>query len=56
LIQGTREYLHAFASAIERENVQSAREAILSRFPDHHVRQFLDVFSLPTYFPAAVAS
>lgn len=56
LIQGTREYLHAFASAIETENVQSAREAILSRFPDHHVRQFLDVFSLPTYFPSAVAS
>jgi glyoxylase-like metal-dependent hydrolase (beta-lactamase superfamily II) len=51
LIQGTREYLHAFASAIETENVQSAREAILSRFPDHHVRQFLDVFSSPPTSP-----
>ena len=53
LIQGTREYLNAFADAIEAGNVDSAREAILSRFPDHHVQQFLDVFSLPTYFPSA---
>lgn len=51
LIQGAREYLHAFASAIETENVESAREAILSRFPDHHVQQFLDVFSLPPTSP-----
>jgi glyoxylase-like metal-dependent hydrolase (beta-lactamase superfamily II) len=53
LVQGTREYLEAFASAIETGNVDSAREAILSRFPDHRVRQFLDVFSLPAYFPPA---
>jgi glyoxylase-like metal-dependent hydrolase (beta-lactamase superfamily II) len=53
LIQGTREYLNAFAEAIEAGDVDSAREAILSRFPDHHVQQFLDVFSLPTYFPSA---
>jgi glyoxylase-like metal-dependent hydrolase (beta-lactamase superfamily II) len=51
LIQGTREYLHAFAGAIETGNVESAREAILSRFPDHHVLQFLDLFSLPAYLP-----
>jgi glyoxylase-like metal-dependent hydrolase (beta-lactamase superfamily II) len=54
LIEGTREYLHAFADAIETGNVDSAREVILARFPDHRVRQFLDVFSLPTYFPPAV--
>jgi glyoxylase-like metal-dependent hydrolase (beta-lactamase superfamily II) len=51
LIQGTREYLQAFARATETGNVDSAREVILSQFPDHHVQQFLDVFSLPAYFP-----
>ena len=55
LIEGTREYLHAFATAIETGNVESARQAILSRFPDHRVRQFLDVFSLPAYFPTPAA-
>jgi glyoxylase-like metal-dependent hydrolase (beta-lactamase superfamily II) len=53
LIQGTREYLQAFAAAIDTGNMESARQAILSRFPDHRVRQFLDVFSLPAYFPSA---
>jgi glyoxylase-like metal-dependent hydrolase (beta-lactamase superfamily II) len=52
LIEGTREYLQAFASAIETRNIDSAREAILSRFPDHHVQQFLDEFSLPAYLPS----
>ena len=53
LIQGTREYLQAFATAIETGDADSAREAILSRFPDHHIQQFLDQFSLPAYFPSA---
>jgi hypothetical protein len=53
LIQGTREYLQAFASAVETGDPDSAREAIASRFPDHRVRQFLDAFSLPAYIPAA---
>jgi glyoxylase-like metal-dependent hydrolase (beta-lactamase superfamily II) len=56
LIQGTREYLQAFATAIEAGNVDGAREAILSRFPDHHVLQFLDEFSLPAYLPSAANS
>lgn len=56
LIQGTREYLQAFAAAIERANLDSAREAMMSRFPDHRVQQFLDVFSLPAYFPSAADS
>jgi glyoxylase-like metal-dependent hydrolase (beta-lactamase superfamily II) len=51
LIQGTREYLQAFARAVEAGNAVSARDAIMSQFPDHHVQQFLDVFSLPAYFP-----
>jgi glyoxylase-like metal-dependent hydrolase (beta-lactamase superfamily II) len=53
LIQGTREYLEAFASAVETGNVNSARDAISSRFPDHHVQPFLDAFSLPAYFPSS---
>jgi glyoxylase-like metal-dependent hydrolase (beta-lactamase superfamily II) len=52
LIQGTREYLQAFASATKTGNVSTARGAILSQFPDHRVRQFLDAFSLPAYFPS----
>jgi glyoxylase-like metal-dependent hydrolase (beta-lactamase superfamily II) len=55
LIEGTREYLNAFGDAIKTGNVDSAREAILSRFPDHRVQQFLDLFSLPTYFPSPAA-
>jgi glyoxylase-like metal-dependent hydrolase (beta-lactamase superfamily II) len=51
LIEGTREYLQAFASAIETGNVDRARDAMVSQFPDHRVPQFLDVFSLPAYFP-----
>ena len=42
-----------FATAIETGNVDGAREAILSRFPDHRVLQFLDEFSLPAYLPSA---
>jgi glyoxylase-like metal-dependent hydrolase (beta-lactamase superfamily II) len=52
LIDATREYLTAFASAVQTGNVDDAREAIVSRFPDHRVQQFLDVFSLPAYFPS----
>lgn len=51
LIDGTREYLRAFANAVKTGDSPSARAAIIARFPDHHVQQFLDVFSLPAYFP-----
>ena len=51
LIQGTREYLRAFASAVKTGNAESARDALTSRFPDYRVEQFLTVFSLPAYFP-----
>jgi glyoxylase-like metal-dependent hydrolase (beta-lactamase superfamily II) len=51
LIEATREYLRAFASAVQTGNADTAGETILSRFPDHRVRQFLTVFSLPAYFP-----
>ena len=51
LIQGTREYVQAFANAVETGSPDAAREAITSQFPDHRVQQFLDMFSLPAYFP-----
>jgi glyoxylase-like metal-dependent hydrolase (beta-lactamase superfamily II) len=53
LIQGTREYLEAFASALELGNADRARDALTSRFPDYRVAQFLTVFSLPAYFTSA---
>jgi glyoxylase-like metal-dependent hydrolase (beta-lactamase superfamily II) len=56
LIQSTREYLEAFARAVETGNAVSARDAIMSQFPDHHVQQFLDVFSLPAYFPSPASA
>jgi glyoxylase-like metal-dependent hydrolase (beta-lactamase superfamily II) len=53
LIEGTREYLRTFASAVRAGDTASARVMIMSHFPDHHVQQFLDVFSLPAYLPPA---
>jgi glyoxylase-like metal-dependent hydrolase (beta-lactamase superfamily II) len=52
LINGTREYLQAFATAVQTGNADSARDAITARFPDHRVKQFLTAFSLPAYFSA----
>jgi hypothetical protein len=51
LIQATREYLQAFADAVETGNADSVRASIMARFPDHRVPQFLTLFSLPAYFP-----
>jgi glyoxylase-like metal-dependent hydrolase (beta-lactamase superfamily II) len=51
LIQGTHEYLGAFARAVQAGNADHAREALMTRFPDHRVVQFLTLFSLPAYFP-----
>jgi hypothetical protein len=28
---------------------------MLARYPEHHVRQFLTVFSIPAYFPPTPA-
>jgi glyoxylase-like metal-dependent hydrolase (beta-lactamase superfamily II) len=52
LIQGTREYLQAFATAVKTGSADSARDAITARFPDYRVEQFLTMFSLPAYFPS----
>ena len=53
LIAHTRAYLHDFAQAIESGDGKTAEALILARYPEYHVRQFLTVFSIPAYFPAA---
>jgi glyoxylase-like metal-dependent hydrolase (beta-lactamase superfamily II) len=53
LIQATREYLEAFATALETGAAESAEAAMMMRFPDYRAPQFLTLFSLPAYFPAA---
>jgi hypothetical protein len=53
LIPATREYLEAFATALETGAAESAEAAMMMRFPDYRVPQFLTLFSLPAYFPAA---
>lgn len=55
LSQGTREYLHAFATAVQAGSAEAARAALICRFPDHRVDQFLTVFSLPAYFANATS-
>jgi glyoxylase-like metal-dependent hydrolase (beta-lactamase superfamily II) len=53
IISRTRAYLHDFATAVKGGDAMSAEQQILAKYPDHHVRQFLTVFSLPAYFPSA---
>ena len=53
LIDGTREYLQAFAAAVKTGSAGSARDALLSRFPGYHAEMFLTMFSLPAYFAPA---
>lgn len=52
LIAATREYLTAFAQAVKSGDAQTARDAMIARFPDYHALPFLTAFSLPAYFPA----
>jgi len=52
LIGQTRTYLHDFADAVKCGDAKTAEQQMLSKYPAHHVRQFLSVFSIPAYFPA----
>jgi glyoxylase-like metal-dependent hydrolase (beta-lactamase superfamily II) len=52
LIAQTRSYLHEFANAVRGGSAQTAQQQMLARYPDYHVRQFLTVFSIPSFFPA----
>jgi glyoxylase-like metal-dependent hydrolase (beta-lactamase superfamily II) len=51
LIDHTRAYLQNFSAALERGSAESVEAKMLERYPHHHARQFLTVFTLPAYFP-----
>ena len=53
LVAPTRAYLHDFAEAIKSGDAKMAEQRMLAKYPQHHVKQFLSVFSIPAYFPAA---
>jgi glyoxylase-like metal-dependent hydrolase (beta-lactamase superfamily II) len=53
IISRTRTYLSDFANAVRSGDAKTAERQILAKYPDHHVRQFLTLFSLPAYFPPA---
>ena len=52
LIGQTRAYLHDFADAVRSGNAKHVEEAMLGKYPNYHVRQFLTGFSIPAYFPS----
>lgn len=54
LIEYTRAYLRDFAAAIQSGDAKTVEERILEKYPEHHAKQFLTVFSIPAYFPRAV--
>jgi glyoxylase-like metal-dependent hydrolase (beta-lactamase superfamily II) len=51
LIDHTRNYLRDFCSALEGGSAETVEAKMLERYPQHHARQFLTVFTLPAYFP-----
>jgi glyoxylase-like metal-dependent hydrolase (beta-lactamase superfamily II) len=51
IISRNRAYLHDFADAVKSGDAKTAEQQILAKYPEHHVRQFLTMFSLPVYFP-----
>lgn len=53
LIAQTRSYLRDFGEAVKSGDAKSAEQLMLAKYPEYHVKQFLSVFSIPAYFPAA---
>ena len=51
LISQTRAYLHDFAEAVKIGSAKNVEDAMLEKFPNYHVKQFLTAFSIPAYFP-----
>jgi hypothetical protein len=54
LIAQTRAYLHNFTEATKSGDAKSAEQRLLPKYPQYHVKQFLSVFRILAYFPAAV--
>lgn len=55
LIGQTRAYIHDFADAIKNGDAKTVEQQMLAKYPEYHVRQFLTVFSIPSYFPSPSA-
>jgi glyoxylase-like metal-dependent hydrolase (beta-lactamase superfamily II) len=53
LIRQTRAYLHDFADAVRSGNAKNVEQAMLGKYSNYHVKQFLTPFSIPAYFPPA---
>jgi glyoxylase-like metal-dependent hydrolase (beta-lactamase superfamily II) len=53
LIDNTRAYLRSFADALKAGDADVVEAKMLAAYPDHQVKQFLTVFTLPAYFPPA---
>lgn len=53
LIAQTRSYLHDFGEAVKSGDAKSVEQRMLAKYPEYRVRQFLTLFSIPAYFPAA---
>jgi hypothetical protein len=45
--------LNDFADAVKSGDAKTAEQHMLAKYPRYHVKQFLSVFSIPAYFPAA---
>jgi len=52
LIEHTRVYLRDFAEALKAGDPNSVEQLLLEKYPEHHAKQFLTVFSIPAYFPS----
>ena len=51
LIDHTRSYLRDFRAALEGGSAEIVEAKMLQKYPHHHAKQFLTLFSLPAYFP-----
>ena len=51
LIDHTRSYLQDFSAALEKGSAKDVEAQMLGKYPHHHAKQFLTVFSIPAYFP-----
>jgi glyoxylase-like metal-dependent hydrolase (beta-lactamase superfamily II) len=51
LIAGTRSYIREFLDAVSLADPKAVEARMLAKFPEHHAKQFLTMFTIPAYFP-----
>ncbi len=56
LISDTRAYLNNFSEAIQTADAKTAEQQMIVKYPQYHAKQFLTVFSIPAFFPAAISA